>query len=115
MKDSSFFGKIYIAAEPVDFRRQAHGLALLVEEGMNHRLRSQRELFVFTNKRRNAVKCLYWDNTGLALWWKNLEKESFKWPNCKNEPTYTVSSRELIWLLEGVDLTAIKKHKNLQF
>lgn len=113
MRDSSYFSKIYIAIKPVDFRRQAHGLALIVEETLDKRVSLSKTLFVFTNRRKTAVKCLYWDTTGLAMWWKKLEKEHFKWPKDEDQDVHTVSPRELNWLLEGVDLSSIKKHKKI--
>ncbi len=39
-----------------------------------------RNLFCFTNKRRNQIKVLYWERSGFCLWLKRLEEERFKWP-----------------------------------
>jgi hypothetical protein len=35
MKDLSFFQRIYVATKPVDFRKQAHGLAVIVQHSFN--------------------------------------------------------------------------------
>jgi transposase len=37
-------------------------------------------LFVFSNKKRNKLKTLYWDKTGFAFWYKRMVKQRFKWP-----------------------------------
>ncbi len=33
--------------------------------------------YVFINRRRNMLKCLYWENDGLAIWHKKLTKGTF--------------------------------------
>ena len=113
MKDFSAFNRIYLASEPVDFRKQAHGLAVIVEQAFGIHVTDDKKLFLFTNKRRNAVKLLYWDNTGYALWWKTLEKDRFRWPKV-GESTILIKTRELRWLLDGIDLTKIKTHEKLK-
>lgn len=114
MKDISSFNKIYLAVEPVDFRKQAHGLSLLVEPIFKILPSDTKVLFVFTNRRKTAVKLLHWDATGFALWWKVLEKDKFHWPKSTLQAK-TLQVRELKWLLDGVDLRKINTHKKLNF
>jgi transposase len=116
LKDMSFFTKIFLARDAVDFRKQAHSLALMVTHVLEQNPIQDRVLFVFTNRRRNAVKILYWDQTGYALWWKGLEREKFRWPKITTEGSkMLVSVREVKWLLEGVDIAKIKKHEKIAF
>lgn len=70
---------IYLAQEPVDFRLGINGLSTLVEATLRFDPFS-RNLFCFTNKRRNQIKVLYWQRSGFCLWLKRLEEERFKWP-----------------------------------
>jgi transposase len=56
--------RIFLAVEPVDMRKQFNGLwaeaqGRLEEDSFNG------ALFVFTNKRRNLVKLLYWYGSGV--------------------------------------------------
>ena len=114
MKDLSFFQKIFLASDPVDFRKQAHGLVVLVQHVLELNPMHEKFLFVFTNKRHTAIKMIYWDQTGYAMWWKLLEKERFRWP--KNvDKKVVLNLKELKWLLEGVDLSKIKVHEKIVF
>lgn len=114
MRDISSFSKIYLAIKPVDFRKQAHGLALLIEPIFSALPNDAKVLFAFTNRRKTAVKLIYWDSTGFAMWWKNLEQDRFRWPK-SSEQAKTLQARELKWLLDGVDLQRIHTHKKVTF
>lgn len=105
---------IYLHREPVDFRKQIDGLAAIVELTMKQPL-STGALFVFCSKRRNKLKCLYWDKTGFCLWYKRLEKDTFKWPKKHEQATIKINEEQLNWLLRGVDISAVKPHKNIEF
>lgn len=114
MKDLGFFSKIFLAIDPVDFRKPAHSLALTVEHSMGISSLVDRTLFVFTNRSRTAVKILYWDKSGYALWWKSLEREKFSWPRRGNDGKRTLTNRELKWLLEGIDIERIEMHEEVR-
>jgi transposase len=66
--------RIFIATSPVDCRKSHDGLAALVEQVMIEKPLSG-NLFVFTNKRADRIKLLYWDSDGYALWYKKQESE----------------------------------------
>lgn len=114
MKDVSFFQHIYFCTEPVDFRKQASGLALLVESLFPKSMGEGRALFVFRNRGAKAVKMIYWDGTGVALWSKKLEEEKFRWPK-KGEKAVRLTAQELKMVLQGIDITKISKHKVCRF
>jgi len=91
--------KIYVACQPVDFRRGIDGYAALC--------RSQLQLnpfsghcFIFRNKRRTAIKILLYDRTGFWLCHKRLSKGQFKlWPSKANQ-VVLINSRQLSQLLQ---------------
>ena len=72
--------QIYLYRAPIDFRKQAHGLAALVEQQLGHNPFTG-ALYAFTNRRRNKIKCLMWEDHGFVLYYKALAEEKFKWPS----------------------------------
>jgi len=69
-------------------------------------------VFVFCNKRRDKIKALYWDKTGFCLWYKRLEKQTYKWPLQHPETQMTLTSKEWESLLSGFPIMG---HKPLVF
>lgn len=57
--------RVCLAAQPADLRRSFEGLVLLVKGALCEDERSS-QIFVFTNKRRDRVRLLYWAGTGLC-------------------------------------------------
>ena len=65
-------------------------------------------LFVFRSRRGDRLKVLWWDRDGYALWYKRLEKGTFRFPACEGE-TAEVRSGDLAMILEGIDLTSVRR------
>lgn len=104
---------VYVCVAPVDFRKQIDGLAALVQaELLLDPFAAQ--LYVFTNRRRNRVRILYWEGSGFVLWQKRLERERFYWPRSPGA-TVTLSGRELNFLLDGYDLRRWQPHRRLAY
>lgn len=70
--------KVYVAVEPQDMRKSFNGLASLAQDYLKEDPRDG-ALFLFTNKRRNLLKILFWDGTGLWVACKRLEQGRFSW------------------------------------
>jgi len=98
--------KIYLALEPCDMRKSFNGLYGVVTDKL--RLEPKRgALFAFTNKRRNRLKLLYWDGTGLWVMAKRLEKGTFCWPksSAEGQPSKVILTPEAFGLLtDGIDM-----------
>ena len=56
--------KVYLHREPIDFRLNINGLALLVEKALGLDPFAPC-VYVFSNRRRNRVKILGWERNGL--------------------------------------------------
>ena len=104
--------EIYLYRVPIDFRKQANGLALLVEQELGHSPFSG-ALYAFTNRQRNKIKCLMWEDNGVVLYYKALAEERFKWPS-PSEELMTLTAEHINCLLDGYDITLLKGHKILQ-
>lgn len=98
--------KVFLATEPVDLRKSFEGLHGVVLSKL-HEDPCGGALFVFTNKRRNRIKTLYWDGTGMWVAIKRLEQGGFSWPKGLPEQDggkLSLSPEALSLLLDGVDL-----------
>ena len=105
--------EVYLALGNTDMRKSINGLSILVETSMDLDLFSG-HLFVFCNRRRNMLKILYWDRNGFCLWHKRLEKHRFRWPDCESE-VLKIGQRELLWLMEGLEIDQKGAHKSLSY
>jgi transposase len=95
--------RIYLAVEAVDMRKQFDGLWAVAREKLREDPRAG-AFFVFTNKRRNRVKILYFDGTGPWVFAKRLEKGRFSWPVGSDDQRLSLSPEALTMLLAGIDL-----------
>lgn len=98
--------QVYIASEPVDFRKSYDGLSGCVEQILCADPLSG-HLFVFFNRRRNQVKILVWDRTGYCMYSKRLEQGRFSVPLM----TTVVDFAHLLLILEGIDLSKARQRK----
>lgn len=105
--------KIYLYRQPVDFRKAALGLAAIVEQELAHNP-FDGALYAFTNRHRNKIKCLFWEDNGFVLYYKTLAEDKFRWPK-KGDEVISLTGQQINWLLDGYDITAMKGHKKLQY
>lgn len=64
-------------------------------------------------RRGDRIKILYWDRDGFVLFYKRLEEGLFKLPRLEDPGQASVSLKpsELAMLLDGIDLSTIKRSK----
>src|ERR1039457_1315092 len=95
-------------------RRSFDGLCSLVTNAM-HMDAFAGHLFVFSNRRRDRVKILYWDRDGFAVWAKRLEEGTYAMPFGEEiEHRREITAQELGALLSGIDLSQAKRRKRYQ-
>ena len=105
--------KVYLASEPVDLRRGLDGLMAIVRSQWKMDPFSG-HLFVFSNRRRDLCKILMWDRSGFALWSKRLERGTFAWPKRGDRHSIELHARELMGVLEGLDLERARWRKRFE-
>lgn len=105
--------KVFLAAQPTDMRKSFDSLAALVSEVLRQDPLSG-HLFVFRSKRGDRVKILYWNTHGYALWYTRLEVGTFRFPAAhadRDAACLTISATDLAMLLDGIDLSSVKRAK----
>lgn len=102
---------IYLYRDAVDFRKSYNGLAAIIEQELNHDPFSG-ILYVFRNRHRNKIKCLFWDKNGFVLYYKSLSEEKFHWPK-DDDNLVKMTGQTLNWLLDGYNINAMQAHKSL--
>lgn len=69
-------------------------------------------LFLFVNPQRDRLKILFWDNDGLAIFYKRLESGTFQLPkSTRGEHGVELDERQLNRLLTGLDLRTGRRRK----
>jgi transposase len=72
-------------------------------------------LFVFSNRRKDRLKILWWDRDGFAIWSKRFEAGNYAMPFGQSEECRTeITAQELSALLSGIDLSQAKRRKRYQ-
>lgn len=104
---------IYIASTNVDIRKSIDGLSAIVNSVFRLDTMSD-SMFVFHNRNCDKVKILYWDTEGFCLLYKRLERDKFRFPKRIEEPVYTVTNEEIMWLLHGLHFEELRKFNKLK-
>jgi transposase len=101
--------QVFLCTSPIDCRKSFDGLCAAVE------LVFQRDvfaghLFLFLNKRRDRLKALWWDDGGLAIFYKRLEVGCFELPrDAEQRGHVTLDATALAMLLGGVPLATPRR------
>jgi transposase len=106
---------LFVATQPVDGRKGADSLMVLVRDVFHHDPLSG-HLFIFFSRRCDRVRVVYWDRNGFAMWSKRLERGRFK-------PTFStggelganaIEAAELALIVEGIDLSGARRRPRWQ-
>lgn len=100
--------EVFIALAPIDLRWGFDRLAGLAQEQMGRSARSG-ALFVFIGKRKTALKVLFFDGTGMCLFYKRLDRRTFRVPAppLPGMTSIELGERELDDLLDGINVEVV--------
>lgn len=105
--------RVFLAVGATDMRKAIDSLSVLVSGRFGLDPLSG-NIFAFCNRKRSMIKILVWDRTGFWLLQKRLEKQRFRWPQTEGE-VREMSTRELGWILEGLDPLKVVGHRKLEY
>ena len=94
--------RVFLCTRATDMRKSFDGLHGLVVEVLRQDPLSG-DLFVFLNRRRDRVKLLIWEEDGMLIVYKRLERGTFALPEGDGD-SIALSSAQLSLLLGGIDL-----------
>lgn len=106
--------RFYLYTQPTNMNKSFDGLSGIVS---NARLGqpTSGDVYIFVNRRRDRMKLLVWEQTGFWLFYKRLEKGTFQIPpNPAAGPSIELSYEVLLMLMEGIDVTHIKRRPRYQ-
>ena len=101
---------LWLCTQPTDMRCSYDGLAAKVRRHLGaDPLNGQG--FVFVNRRRTQLKCLYFDAGGYCVWSKRLEQGRFGVNRTAQTSAVALSRTAFEGLIEGLDLIVKKRRK----
>jgi transposase len=108
--------KVFASLAPTDMRKSFNGLVGIVEKELGQQIENG-DLFLFFNRRRDRLKVLFFTGDGTVILYKHLERGTFeplresahKPSSTSSTPCLTLSIDELRLLLEGIELSSVKR------
>jgi transposase len=105
--------RIFVCTEPVDMRRGFDSLAQLARDKLQQDPRSG-ALLIFTGRRRDRLKALWWDRNGYCILYKRFHQAVFESPaplEAENGVSVRIDGQKLAVLLAGKPKTRKTKAK----
>jgi len=103
---------IWLATQPVDFRKSVNGLCEIIQANFSMDLK--KNLFIFYNRNKQKLKIITWHKNGFVLIYKRLEKGRFRF--CEtSEKILPLDEKQLSWLLAGLEWSLMSEWDKLSF
>ena len=97
--------EIFVALDPIDMRWGFDRLCGVVTERLGRSARAG-ALFVFFGRRRTAVKVLFCDRTGVCVFYKRLDANTFRIPGAviEGDIARLIDEGAFDDLIDGIDI-----------
>ncbi len=104
--------RVFLCTLDTDMRKSFDSLHGVIRTSM-HLDPTSGFLFVFKNKRGDRIKCVFWDTDGYAMFYKVLQKGTFKFPSLQNinSAGLEIDPATLRLILDGIDLGSIQRQQ----
>lgn len=101
--------RVWLCRRPTDMRKSYDGLSALVKR-LLHEDPLNGALYVFVNRRRTQLKCLYFEGDGYCVWSKRLEQGQFRvrW-DADHKARIDLNTLKL--LIDGIDMDSVRRFK----
>jgi transposase len=93
--------QVWLVVEAIDMRAGIDSLSQRIQNSLG-RSPCDGSAYAFRNRRRNRLKLLVWDGTGVWLCQRRLHRGRFTWPNA-DTAVFTLTATQWQWLITGVD------------
>lgn len=104
----SFAGqRIFLVVGVTDMRKSFGGLSGLAASLLGA-TPSSRDFFVFSNRARNRLEILYFDESGAWVFARRLDRGTFAWPDASVGDAVEYMSEELTLLLGGLEASDLR-------
>ena len=97
---------IYLANQPVDFRKSINGLTAIVVGSYEKRV--SEGIYIFYNRHKNKLKLLSYHRNGSILVYKQLHKKKFT-VKASDSDLVPLTEAQLSWLLAGLDWVSMSE------
>lgn len=99
--------QVFVALDPVDMRSSFDRLSGIAKEQIGYDARSG-ALFIFCGRRRDALKILFFDGSGMCIFYKRLDRDRgvFRLPEATSEDAHHVEIDDAMLdaLLDGIEV-----------
>ncbi|HRI02031.1 MAG TPA: IS66 family insertion sequence element accessory protein TnpB [Saprospiraceae bacterium] len=94
----------------VDFRKSFDGLFGIIKHSMGSNPLDG-NVYIFFNKRYNQIRLMVYDQGGLVLLSKRLERGTFETINSENQTNTQITWTQLMCVIQGIKMTSLQYRK----